>query len=226
MAQRLRPVGGADAGVVALVLDVERDAALLYRRELRAAAHRRDIRAGGGEPCGEMSADRAGAEDRCLHPRSLFPWRAMPTIRSLARSLALIALLSCLVPVLCNSPAAALDLFATHTVTVQFASTDGKPLADADVTVFAPGNPKTPVKTGKTDKDGKFEFGTDRDGLWTAEARVPGEVARASVRVGGAASQERNGVSPFLVFGALGVLLVIAVWYRFLRARSRGGRAG
>ncbi len=140
----------------------------------------------------------------------------MPTLRAFA----LAALLSCLAPVLCNSPAAALDLFA-HTVTVQFATADGKPMADADVAVYAPGDLKNAVKTGKTDKDGKFEFGADRDGLWTAVAHVSGEVARATIRVGGSDQQERKGVSPFLVFGALGVLLVIAVWYRFLRARTR-----
>jgi hypothetical protein len=141
----------------------------------------------------------------------------MPTLRAFI----LAALLCCIAPVLCNSPAAALDLFG-HTVTVQFATADGKPMADADVVVYAPGDLKKAVKTGKTDKDGKFEFGADRDGLWTAEARVSGEVARATIRVGGADQEgERKGVSPFLVFGALGVLLVIAVWYRFLRARTR-----
>ena len=123
---------------------------------------------------------------------------------------------------LCNPPAAALDLFATHEVTVQFATADGKPMPDADVQVFAPGDLSHPVKTGKTDKDGKFEFGTDRDGLWTAEARVAGEIARATVRVGGGANEEGRRLSPFLVFGALIVLLAIAVWYRFLRARARG----
>jgi Domain of unknown function (DUF4198) len=217
MAQRLRPVGGADAGVVALVLDVERDAALLYRRELRAAAHRRDIRAGGGEPCGEMSADRAGAEDRCLHPRSLFPWRAMTTLRLFA--LVLAALLSC------KSPAAAFDLFATHEVNVQFATADGKPMADAEVSVYAPGDLTHPAKTGKTDKDGKFAFGTDRDGLWTARAHISGEVASVSIRVGGGAVEERGGdLSPYWVFGALGVLLAMAVVFRFLRARERRRR--
>jgi uncharacterized protein DUF4198 len=127
--------------------------------------------------------------------------------------------------VLCNRPAAALDLFATHTVTVQFATTDGKPMADAEVRVFAPGDPTHVVKTGKTDKDGKFEFGTDRDGLWTAEARNGTEVARATVRVGGGGDEQPgNGPSPFLVVGALLVLLVLAVWFRFLRKRTRRRR--
>src|SRR5271156_2207166 len=84
----------------------------------------------------------------------------------------------------CNSPAASLALFATHNVTVEFATADGKGMADAEVSVYAPGDPTHVVKTGKTDKDGKFTFGTDRDGLWTAEARISGDIARATVRVG------------------------------------------
>jgi hypothetical protein len=137
------------------------------------------------------------------------------------RALALIAamLLAC-------QPAAALDLFATHNVTVQFATTDGKPMTDAEVKVYAPGDPTHVVKTGKTDKEGKFEFGTDRDGLWTAEARVAGDIARATVRVGGGAADQDNGngASPYLVIGGLGVMLVIAVGYRLLRRRMRGPR--
>jgi nickel transport protein len=138
----------------------------------------------------------------------------MPTLRLIA--IALAALLAC------HSPVGAFDLFATHEVTVQFAASDGRPLADADVQVFAPGDLTHPVKRGKTDKDGKFVFGTDRDGLWTAEAKVEGEVARATVRVGGGANEgEQSSLSPIIVIGGLLVLLVIAVWYRFLRARTR-----
>ncbi|HWB48744.1 MAG TPA: DUF4198 domain-containing protein [Stellaceae bacterium] len=137
----------------------------------------------------------------------------MPMLRALAVAAAVLWL--------SLSPAAALDLFATHEVTVQFATADGKPMADADVKVFAPADQSRVVKTGKTDKDGKFTFGADRDGFWTAEARINGDVARASIRVGGA-DEPRGGPSPFLVIGGLLVLLVIAVWYRFLRARSRG----
>jgi hypothetical protein len=121
---------------------------------------------------------------------------------------------------LCNLPAAAFDLFATHEVSVQFATQDGKPMQDAEVRVFAPGDLAHPVQTGRTGADGKFEFGVSKDGLWTAEARSGGEVARATVRVG-APDEARGGLSPVLVLGVLGVLLAIAVWYRFLRARAR-----
>ncbi|HTW51065.1 MAG TPA: hypothetical protein VME45_04120 [Stellaceae bacterium] len=123
---------------------------------------------------------------------------------------------------LCHSPAGAFDLFATHEVTVQFATSGGRPMADAQVKVFAPGDLTHAVQTGKTDKDGKFSFGTDRDGLWTAEAEGQGEVARATIRVGGDAGQQpQHRLSPIIVIGGLLVLLAIAAWYRFLRARAR-----
>jgi hypothetical protein len=142
----------------------------------------------------------------------------MSALGSLARA-ALFALAALL---LCKSPAVALDLFATHEVTVQFATPDGKAMAGVDVTVFGPGDPTHAVTTGKTDKDGKFVFGTDRDGMWTAVARNGDEVARATIRVGGD-SHEPNGISPYIIIGGLGVLLLMAIGYRFLRARARAG---
>jgi hypothetical protein len=116
--------------------------------------------------------------------------------------------------------AAAIDLFARHQVTVQFATSDGKPMADTEVRVFAPGEPNRPALTGRTDSEGKFEFGADRDGLWSAEARNGGEVARATVRVGGQEAQ-REPISPLWLIGGLVVLLVIAFWYRLTRIRRR-----
>jgi hypothetical protein len=124
---------------------------------------------------------------------------------------------------LVSSPALAFNLFATHEVTTQFATPDGKPLADAEVRVFAPGDPKTPVVTGSTDASGKFIFDADRDGLWSAEARTADQIARVVIRVGGD-GQPRTWLSPLLVIGTLAILAGIAIWYRLLRARSRRPR--
>jgi nickel transport protein len=121
-------------------------------------------------------------------------------------------------------PAAALGLFDTHEVTAQFATPDGKPMADAEVRVFAPGDPKTLVVTGRTDADGNFVFGADRDGFWSAEARSGDQIARIMIKVGGE-SQPQDRISPLLVIGVLAILLAIAIWYRLLRARSQRPRS-
>jgi hypothetical protein len=119
-----------------------------------------------------------------------------------------------------SMPAAAVDLFARHTVTVQFATSDGKPIADAEVRVFAPGEPGHPALTGRTDSTGKFEFTANTDGLWSAEAHAGSEIARVIVRVGGG-TEESEPLSPFWVIGGLLLLLVLAFAYRVARARSR-----
>src|SRR5262249_12663332 len=74
-------------------------------------------------------------------------------------------------------PVGAFDLFGTREVTVQFATQGGKALANAEVRVFAPGDLKTPAVSGRTDAEGKFVFGADRDGFWSAEARSADQVA-------------------------------------------------
>lgn len=132
--------------------------------------------------------------------------------------LLIVATAACFGP---ESPARAFDLFATHEVTAQFATAAGKPMANAEVRVFAPGDLQTPVETGRTDADGKFVFPADRDGMWTAEARTKTEVARVMIRVGGATQQQPSIVSPFIVIGGLVVLLALALWYRFLRMRNQ-----
>jgi hypothetical protein len=126
---------------------------------------------------------------------------------------------------LAPSSAVAFDLFATHEVTVQFATQDGKPLANAEVQVFAPGDAKTAVITGRTDAQGKFAFEADQDGFWSAEAKGADQVVRVMIRVGGEAQQPQSRISPFLVIGVLAVLLALAIWYRLLRARNRRPRS-
>jgi nickel transport protein len=119
------------------------------------------------------------------------------------------------------SSSVAFDLFATHEVTVQFATHDGKPMANAEVQVFAPGDAKTPVIIGRTDAEGKFVFAADQDGFWSAEAKGADQVARVMIRVGGESQTSQSRISPFLVIGVLAVLLALAIWYRLLRARNR-----
>jgi hypothetical protein len=123
--------------------------------------------------------------------------------------------------VLVPAPSAAFDLFATHEVTVQFATQDGKPMANAEVQVFAPGDAKNAVITGRTDAEGKFVFAADQDGFWSAEAKGADQVARVMIRVGGESQQPQSRISPFLVIGVLAVLFALAIWYRLLRARNR-----
>ena len=117
-------------------------------------------------------------------------------------------------------PAAALDLFVQHTVTVQFATADGKAMADAEVRVFAPGRPGRPVLTGRTDSAGTFEFSADADGLWSAEARSASEIARVAIRVG-SGKEESEPLSPLWLVGGLLLLLILAFGVRIARRRSR-----
>lgn len=125
-----------------------------------------------------------------------------------------------------SAPAAAIDLFGRHQVTVEFSTAEGKPLADAEVRVFAPGQSRTPALTGRTDKAGKFEFPANEEGLWSAEARTADQIGRVTVRVGGPGQkQEQEPLSPVWAIAGLLVLLVLAFGYRVMRARSRRGRS-
>lgn len=131
---------------------------------------------------------------------------------------ALILLLSLWAP-----PAATADLFATHEVTVHFASPDGKPLANVAVRVFAPGKFDQPALTGHTDSAGTFEFPADQDGFWIAQAQSGGGIARIMVRVGGGAAQKQP-LSPVWLLGGLFLLLLLAIGYRVARGRARRKR--
>jgi hypothetical protein len=77
--------------------------------------------------------------------------------------------------------------------------------------------------SGRTDAEGKFVFTADQDGFWSAEARSPDYVTRVMIRVGDE-TESQNWLSPILVIGFLVVMLGIAIWYRLLRARTRGPR--
>ncbi|HUC73483.1 MAG TPA: hypothetical protein VMS01_20000 [Stellaceae bacterium] len=162
-------------------------------------------------------AHGARAKDRYVDDMAAF-LRWFP---ALARWAAM-ALLAAAVSLCAESPGLAFDLFATHEVTAQFAAAGGKPMANAPVRVFAPGDSRTPVETGHTDADGKFVFSADRDGLWSAEARTKSEVARVMIRVGGPGQQQQHSrIPPVVVIGGLIALVALAWWYRALRMRNQ-----
>ena len=121
-------------------------------------------------------------------------------------------------------PAAAQSLFARHEVSVQFATSDGKPMADSEVRVFAPGEATRPAQIGRTDSAGTFKFPADTDGLWSAEASSGNEIARVTIRVGGG-TKEAEPLSAWWVLGGLLLLLLLAVAYRVARGRFRRRRA-
>jgi nickel transport protein len=150
----------------------------------------------------------------------------MHRVRSVWRRQAALALLLWLVAAIAMpSPVEALDLFGTaHEVTVTLEAQDGKPMADAEVRVFAPGQPNRPTTSGRTDSGGKFTFTADRDGFWSAEAKRGDEIARVSIKVGGKETTTEQ-ISPFLLLGLLLLMLGFVIWYRMLRARAarRGG---
>jgi hypothetical protein len=135
---------------------------------------------------------------------------------------AAIVLLAASASLLAESSARAFDLFTTHEVTAQFATADGKPMANAPVRVFAPGDRRTAVEAGRTDAEGKFVFSADRDGLWSAEAHTKSEVARVMIRVGGPNQQQQHSrIPPVVVIGGLIALVALAWWYRALRMRNQ-----
>src|SRR6185437_8537272 len=118
------------------------------RRELGPARDCGDLdpgaRAFRGEPRRKMAADSAGAEDYDPH-QPLRPGHvAMPNFRNPVqflrrRQASLAAVLVCVAVLLASGPAGAFNMFGTRSVDVQFATQDGKPMADAEVRVYAPG---------------------------------------------------------------------------------------
>ncbi len=166
-----------------------------------------------------------GGKHRYLDPMSmfvfLFMWqRLLVSVGRAAAALPAAVVVFCL---LAAPSSHAFDLFTRHEVTAQFATPDGKPMAGAEVRIFAPGDPGRIALTGRSDAEGKFVFDADQDGLWSAEARNVDYVARIMIRVGGE-PQPHGWLSPFFVVGFLVVLLAIAVWYRLVRARTNRPR--
>lgn len=111
---------------------------------------------------------------------------------------------------------AKLDYRLAPSVEVQAQYDNGEPMAEAQVAVFAPGQPEQPWRTGVTDTAGRFRFSPDGDqpGPWEVQVRQAGhggviaiplggeEVAPAPPPVGG------TGYSP----AQIGLMVALGLW--------------
>ena len=77
------------------------------------------------------------------------------------------------------APSAAIAHGSNITVTqqaveIQATFEDGSPMATAQVRVYAPNRPETPLLNGTTDKQGKFWFTPNAEGNWEVTVRQAG----------------------------------------------------
>ena len=80
------------------------------------------------------------------------------------------------------------DVMETQAVAVDARFDTDEPMADAQVSVFAPDDPAEPWRVGRTDAAGRFVFvPDDRAGRWAIQVRQAGHGAMGYVEVGAAA---------------------------------------
>jgi nickel transport protein len=91
-----------------------------------------------------------------------------------------------------NAHGAVIKYNMTNAIEIQSRYDTGRPLANAEVVVYAPNNPNDPWKTGKTDEQGNFMFIPDSaiTGYWEVKVRQAGHGGLVSIPV------ETNTVTP------------------------------
>ena len=90
-----------------------------------------------------------------------------------------------------------IDYQAVQAVNINAAYDGGQPMANAQVTVYAPNDPSTPWSTGTTDDQGRFTFTPDADqpGNWEVKVRQAGHGDIVSVPVGETTAEAGEAVS-------------------------------
>lgn len=87
------------------------------------------------------------------------------------------------------------NLEQTATVSLVARYDSGEPMANAQVTIYAPNDPATPWDTGTCDDAGTYQFAPDPTlvGTWTVQVRQAGHGETIYIEVGNvAASPERS----------------------------------
>lgn len=86
----------------------------------------------------------------------------------------------------------------SHSVEIEAAFDTGEPMANAQVAIYAPDQPKTPVQTGVTDSEGRFLFTPEDDGagLWEVTVRQAGHGEATTFTLDAAGSGEVTLAAP------------------------------
>jgi nickel transport protein len=105
----------------------------------------------------------------------------------------------------------AIESARSHGVTLQYQTTSaievqaiydsGQPLADAQVTVYAPDDPSQPWQTGTTDEQGRFHFipaGAHSEGTWDVQIRSAGHGGMINIPASQAATSNDSVAAPSL----------------------------
>ncbi|MBB5022518.1 carboxypeptidase regulatory-like domain-containing protein [Desulfurispira natronophila] len=104
---------------------------------------------------------------------------------------------------------------------------DGTPMAEAQVLVFSPGNPRTPWKTTTTDEQGKVSIVTDPEvlGRWSIQLRQAGHGATVYLDMEGdtveVISRTESGWLKTTLIFALVLWSALATAGYFKRGRAR-----
>ncbi|WP_199249283.1 carboxypeptidase-like regulatory domain-containing protein [[Phormidium] sp. ETS-05] len=112
----------------------------------------------------------------------------------------------------------------TQAMEIQATYDSGEPMADANITIYAPNDPATPWRQGNTDGEGRFMFAPDLSlpGRWDIKVRKAGHggivhVTVDSPEAGVGWVEERNstyktGQEHSLTAVQKGVMLASVVW--------------
>jgi nickel transport protein len=169
----------------------------------------------------------AGAEETC---RSCIPLMKSAPPLVLAGFLCM-AMFGFHAPSLLHAHGAIMDYTVARSIVINARYDTGRPMSEAQITVFAPDNPARPWLTGIADQEGRFSFVPDPSipGTWAVQARQAGHGAMVHISMDaldeagqamrhqtpGATALQRGLMAAAIVWGFVGTALF------FSRKRNR-----
>ena len=138
--------------------------------------------------------------------------------RNFITCLFFLLMLSLALPVKAYAHGVHIEYSANTTVEIAARYDSGKPMAGAQVTVYAPDDPSTPWLTGVCDQEGRFSFTPDSSlpGIWDVQVRLAGHGDIIHIPIDeGATGQDAGGFSSLqiavmaasIIWGCVGTAL-------------------